>query len=33
VPRTVGTYNLTVWAQDANGCMATTTAARPVRVQ
>ncbi len=33
VPRTVGTYNMTVWAQDVNGCTTTTTAARPVRVQ
>ncbi len=33
VPRTAGTYNMTVWAQDVNGCTTTTTAARPVRVQ
>lgn len=32
VPRTPGTFNMTVYAEDVTGCMALTTAMRPVTV-
>lgn len=32
VPRTPGTFNLTVYAIDSAGCTSTTTAPRPVQV-
>lgn len=33
VPRTPGTYDLTVWAQDNRGCETTTTTTRTITVQ